>query len=103
MLLAPPPLRRSKPPRRRVNWHDPGVRAGAVEGPSTVSSASVAEGQARQLFLDLLLLSTVLGPHQAVRELEESLALGVLGPETEVNQLRDDSAGAGLLGSGERR
>src|SRR5216683_3661449 len=30
-----------------------------VEGPFTVSSASVAEGQARQLFLDSLLLSRV--------------------------------------------
>ncbi len=50
-----------------------------VEGPSTVSSASVAEGQARQLFLDSLLLSRVLGARQPVGKLEESIAFGVLG------------------------
>ena len=58
-----------------------------VEGPSTVSSASVSEGQASQLFLDLLLLSTVLGPCQSVRELEESLALGVLHLEAGFDEL----------------
>jgi len=73
-----------------------------MEDPSTGSSASVAEGQARQLFLDLLLLSTVLGPCQSVRKLEESITLGVLSLEPGFDQLRDDAAGARALDSSQR-
>ena len=61
-----------------------------------------AERQARQLFLDLLLLGPVLGARQSVRELEESVTLGVLGPEAGFDQLGDDAAGARPLDSSER-
>jgi len=73
-----------------------------VEGPSTVSSASVAEGQARQLFLDSLLLSRVLGARQPVGKLEESIAFGVLGLKSGFDQLGDNAAGARPLRSSKR-
>ena len=64
-----------------------------MQGPSTVSSASIAEGQARQLFLDSLLLSRVLGARQPVGKLEESIAFGILGLKSGLDQLGNDAAG----------
>jgi len=79
-----------------------GAHAEPVEGLSTVSSASVAKGQARQLLLELLLFCGVARPRQSVRQLEEVVSFGVVDLETRFNQFGDDAAGTRPLRPGER-
>ena len=85
------------PDTRRDRVGPPRASGGPVD-----HGASVAKGQARQLFLEQLLLGPVARPCKSVRELEKTIALSIVGLEPGFDQIGDDAASTRLLCPSER-
>jgi hypothetical protein len=67
-----------------------------VEGHSTGPSASIAEREAGQLFLEALLVRRLRRARQPVGQVEKPSSLPLLSFETGFDKFRNDSARAGL-------